>query len=223
MIHHLRNVLTATEVAHLLQLAEAANFVDGRITNPHSQVKNNLQIAQNDPHSSEPGVLVRDALFRHQGVRAFAFPRLMARPTISRYEPGMTYGWHVDEALFPAQPPVRSDISCTVFLSDPASYEGGELVIQLGQQGAAFKLPAGDAVLYPSTTIHQVTPVTRGRRIVAITWIQSYIADPFKRDLLVQADEAHSIELSRPGGSDPRQALLLGSLRANLFRLWSDA
>jgi PKHD-type hydroxylase len=96
-------------------------------------------------------------------------------------------------------------------------------VIQLGQQNAAFKLPAGDAVLYPSTTIHQVTPVTRGRRIVAITWIQSYIADPFQRDLLVQADEAHSIELSRPGGSDPRQALLLGSLRATLFRLWSDA
>jgi PKHD-type hydroxylase len=223
MIHHLKNVLTATEVTHLLQLAEAANFVDGRITNPNSRVKNNLQIAQNDPDSSEPGVLVRDALFRHQGMRAFAFPRLMARPTLSRYEPGMTYGWHVDEALFPAQPPVRSDISCTVFVSDPATYDGGELVIQLGQQAAGFKLAAGDAVLYPSTTIHQVTPVTRGVRVVAITWIQSYIPDPFQRDLLVQADEAHSIELSRPGGGDPRQTLLLGSLRSNLFRLWSDA
>src|SRR5690606_32161065 len=151
---------------------------------------------QNDPTSAEPGVLVRDALFRHQGVRAFAFPRLMARPTISRYEPGMTYGWHTDEALFPAQPPVRSDLSCTVFLSDPGSYDDGVLEIQLGQQVAGFKLPAGDAILYPSTTIHRVTPVTRGARIVAITWIQSYIADPFRRELLSQADEANTIERS---------------------------
>lgn len=222
MIHHLPNVLGDDELAQLRQMIARANFADGRITNPNSTIKNNLQIPQNDASSNEPGMLLRDALFRHPGIRAFAFPRSMARPTISRYEPGMTYGWHVDEALMPAQPPLRSDLSCTVFISPPESYDGGELVITLGQHASAFKLAAGDAILYPSTTVHQVAPVTRGVRVVGITWIQSYIPDPLKRDLMVQVDEAHSIELGRGSDHDARMALLLGSLRANLFRLWAD-
>ena len=147
-------------------------------------------------------------------------PRTVARATVVRYEPGMTYGWHVDEALFPSTPPMRSDLSCTIFLNTPPDYDGGELVIQLGAQELAFKLNAGDAILYPSTTIHQVAPVTRGVRLAAITWLQSWIADGNQRELLVQLDEARA--MAARGGGPARLQVLLESLRTNLFRMWAD-
>jgi PKHD-type hydroxylase len=220
MIRHIRNVLTADELARLQSLAKVVRFVDGRMTNPDTTVKNNLQVPQNDPLATEPGVLVRDALMRHAELRAFAFPKQMARPTMVRYEPGMNYGWHVDEALFPSNPPMRSDLSCTVFLSPREEYDGGELVIELGQQALSFKGEAGDAILYPSTTIHQVTPVTRGARLVAITWLQSWVADASRRELLLQIDELRILEMA--ARRDARALVLLESLRTNLFRTWSD-
>jgi PKHD-type hydroxylase len=223
MIHHLRNVLQPAELAKLRVLAERSQFVDGRISNPNHPLKRNQQIPQNDPAAIEPGALLRDALFRHPDLRSTAFARNMANPTLSRYEPGMSYGWHMDEALFPSQPPMRSDISCTVFLSDPQDYDGGELMISQGQHALPIKLPAGDAVLYPATTIHQVAPVTRGVRLVGITWMQSYIPDVQQRELLMQIEEARSIELARGEQSEMRMLLLLGALRNNLFRMWSDA
>ena len=220
MIRHIRNVLQADELARLQSLAKVVRFVDGRMTNPDTSVKNNLQVPQNDPLATEPGVLVRDALMRHPELRAFAFPKQMARPTMVRYEPGMNYGWHVDEALFPSNPPMRSDLSCTVFLSPRGEYDGGELVIELGQQTLSFKGDAGDAILYPSTTIHQVTPVTRGARLVAITWLQSWVADAAQRELLLQIDELRILEMA--SRRDARALVLLESLRTNLFRMWSD-
>lgn len=222
MIRHIKNVLRPEEVAHLVELAKSVRFVDGRATNPDSTIKLNQQVPQNDPGAAEPGLLIRDALFRHPAVRAFALPKQMARPTMARYEPGMTYGWHVDEALFPSNPPMRSDLSCTVWLTAPQSYDGGELTIQLGEQQLSWKGEAGDAILYPSTTIHQVAPVTRGVRLVGITWIQSFIPDLQQRELLQQVEEARSIESARGEGADMRMLLMLGSLRNNLFRMWSD-
>lgn len=222
MIRHIRQVLTPDEVAWLVELSKKLRFVDGRATNPDSTVKHNLQVSHQDPSAAEPGTILRDALFRHPDIRAFALPRQMARPTLARYEAGMTYGWHVDEALFPSTPPMRSDLSCTVWLTPPGDYDGGELTIQLGGQHLSFKGEAGDAVLYPSTTIHQVAPITRGQRLVGITWIQSYLADPFQRELLLQVEEARGIEMAE-GRRDPRMLVLLESLRTNLFRLWSDA
>ncbi len=220
MILKIRKVLSPEQVSHVRRAAERIGFVDGRLTNAGSSVKNNLQVSQNDPAAAEPGMILRDALFQHPDLRHFAYPRNMARPTVSVYRPGMAYGWHVDEALFPSQPPMRSDLSCTVFLSDPDTYEGGELVIQLGQEQLSYKLPAGDAIVYPSTTIHQVTPVTRGERMVGITWMQSYVQDVQRRELLHQLDEARAIEHAR--SPDPRMQVLLESLRTNLFRMWSD-
>ena len=220
MIRHIRNVLRPDEVAHLVELARSIRFVDGRATNPDSTIKLNQQVPQNDPGAAEPGMLIRDALFRHRSGRAFALPKQMARPTMARYEPGMTYGWHVDEALFPSSPPMRSDLSCTVWLTPPQSYDGGELTIQLGEQQLSWKGEAGDAILYPSTTIHQVAPITRGVRLVGITWIQSWIADSHERELLLQLDEARQLELATR--KDPRMTVLLESLRTNLFRKWSD-
>jgi PKHD-type hydroxylase len=228
MIQHLRNVLRPDELARLREIAARANFVDGRITNPAYRLKNNQQIAQDDPANAEPSRLLRDALFRHPDLQVAAFPRHMAMPTLSRYAPGMNYGWHMDAALFPSTPPMRSDVSCTVFLSEPDEYDGGELLVTLGQHALPCKLPAGDAVLYPATTIHQVAPVTRGVRLVGITWMQSFIPDVRHRELLQQIEEARAIETARgaDANTDPaalRMLLLLGALRNNLFRLWSDA
>lgn len=221
MIRILRNVLTRAEIQHLLALSAQMRFVDGRETNPSSEVKVNEQVSQQDSAGQEPGRILRDALFRHPDVRTFGLPKQMARPTLVRYAPGMTYGWHVDEALFVAsQPPLRSDLSCSVFISEPDSYDGGELQFEWGEQITQFKLAAGDAILYPSTTIHQVAPVTRGVRLVGITWLQSWVADAHQRELLIQLEEARAIEAMRD--PSPRMKVLLESLRSNLLRMWTD-
>ena len=218
MIHVLNNVLSAAELQAINALLPQISFADGRRTNPGSTVKHNLQAPQEDPANARVAQIARDALFRHPELRVFAMPRNAARTTTVRYEPGMTYGWHVDEALFPSTPPMRSDLSCTIFLNPRSAYDGGELVIQLGEQEIAFKLDPGQAILYPSNTIHQVAPVTRGVRIAAITWLQSWVADSGQRELLVQLEEAST----RAGTADPRLTVLLASLRTNLFRMWAD-
>jgi len=218
MIRVISNVLSTAELDAVRQLSAKVAFADGRITNRESTVKRNLQAPQQDEANAGIAQLVRDALFRNGDFRVFALPRSMARATAARYEPGMTYGWHVDEALFPSTPPMRSDLSCTIFLNPAEDYDGGELVIQLGQQELSYKLPPGSALVYPSTTIHQVAPVTRGMREVAITWVQSWIADVQQRELLVQLEEAKA----RAGTRDPRLLVLLESMRTNLFRMWAD-
>ena len=223
MIRVLSNVLNAAELQAVRELLPQVRFGDGRITNPDSNVKRNLQAPQEDPANTRIAQLARDALIRHPDVRIFAQPRTLARATVVRYEPGMTYGWHVDEALFPSTPPIRSDLSCTIFLNSPADYDGGELTIQLGAQELAYKLDAGDAILYPSTTIHQVAPVTRGQRIAAITWLHSWIADTSQRELLIQLEEARALVASgAAGAANPRLRVLLESLKTNLFRMWAD-
>lgn len=218
MIRVLSNVLTSTDLAVIGELLPQVHFSDGRLTNQASTVKQNLQAPQEDTANSRIAQIARDALVRHPDVRVFAQPRQMARTTVVRYEPGMTYGWHVDEALFASSPPMRSDLSCTLFLTPPSDYEGGELTIQLGTQELSYKLQPGDALLYPSTTIHRVAPVTRGVRVAAITWLQSWVADISRRELLVQLEEARAL-------TDPKNArllVLLESLRTNLFRMWAD-
>jgi len=217
MIRVLPNVLSTADLEQVRALIPQIGFADGRITNPASGVKQNLQAPQEDPANARIALITREALVRYGDLRLFSQPRNMARTTVVRYEPGMTYGWHVDEALFPSTPPMRSDLSCTVFLSAPEDYDGGELTIQLGGETLSYKLQPGDALLYPSTTIHQVAPVTRGVRLAAITWLQSWVADVSQRELLVQLEEARAL-----AGNDPRLLVLLESLRTNLFRMWAD-
>ena len=220
MIRVLPNVLSAGDLQAIRELLPQVRFGDGRITNPHSTIKQNLQASQDDPANARVALIAREALMRYPDLRTFAQPRTMARATVVRYEPGMTYGWHVDEALFPSTPPIRSDLSCTVFLNSPSEYDGGELTIQLGAQELSYKLEPGSAILYPSTTIHRVSPVTRGVRLAAITWLQSWVADSNRRELLVQLDEARALVAS--GGDRQRLQVLLESLRTNLFRMWAD-
>src|ERR1700741_2191909 len=140
MIRLLPQVLNAAELQAVHELLPQVDFGDGRITNQASQVKRNLQAPQEDPVNARIAQLARDALARHPDLRIHALPRKMARATVVRYKPGMTYGWQVDEALFPSTPPMRSDLSCTIFLNSPSDYDGGELVIQLGAQELAYKL-----------------------------------------------------------------------------------
>ncbi len=220
MIHLLQRVLEPAALERLRILASTLEFTNGRLTNPGSTVKNNEQVAHTDQRAADAGLILRDALIAHPPLSALTWPRQIARPTLARYQPGMTYGWHVDAAMFPSQPPMRSDLSCTIFLSDPSSYEGGELEFEFGGDVRGYKLAAGDAILYPSTTVHRVAPVTRGVRLVGITWLQSFIADAHRRDLLNQVDELRSLCFD-PAQRD-RAQVLLESLRANLFRLWSD-
>ena len=219
MFRVLTNVLNTDELDGIRDLLRSVSYADGRLTNRDSTVKQNLQAPQGDEGNARIAQIVREALFRHADIRLFGLPRNMARATVVRYETGMAYGWHVDEALFPSTPPMRSDLSCTVFLNPPGDYDGGELVMQLGAQQLAYKLEQGQAFLYPSTTIHQVAPVTRGVRIAAITWLQSWIPDAQQRELLIQLDEARA----RANPSDLRMTVLLESLRTNLFRMWADA
>ena len=219
MIRHLKGVLSADQLRQVRESAARTQFVDGRATNRGTSLKNNLQVPQNDPAAEEPGRIVRDALFRNAELAAWAFPRQVARPTLSRYEPGMYYGIHCDEALFPSQPPMRSDVSCTIFLSEPADYEGGELVMHLGPEQLPIKYPAGDAVLYPTDAIHEVRPVTSGVRLVAITWIQSYIPDPKHREIL---GRYHSLVRKLGRDQDPETLVEIDYIRTNLMRMWTD-
>jgi len=221
MIRVLPNVLNVAELHAVRELLPQVHFADGRVSNPDSTVKHNLQAPQEDPASARIALIARDALIRNADLRTYARPRTMARATVVRYEPGMDYGWHVDEALFPSTPPIRSDLSCTLFLNHPQDYDGGELTIELGDQELAYKLDPGSAILYPSTTIHRITPVTRGVRLAAITWLHSWIADSQQRELLVQLDQARTLA-SHNTASDARLQVLLESLRTNLFRMWAD-
>lgn len=222
MIRALSNVLNSAELAQVHALLGQVGFADGRMTNPDASNKRNLQAPHTDAANARIAEIARDALARHADIRTLALPKQMARTTVVRYEPGMTYGWHVDEALFQSTPPMRSDISCTIFLNDPSEYDGGELTMQFGAQELAYKLSAGSALIYPSTTIHQVAPVTRGVRVAAITWLQSWVADAQRRELLIQLEEARGLVAAGRAADVDRIQVLLASLRTNLFRMWAD-
>lgn len=193
-MYRVLQLLTDTEVAECRRIAASTQFVDGRITNPHNKAKQNEQLHEPQAYQKSSQLLLQ-AFSRSEEFREFAFPVMIAPPLITRYQPGMHYGAHSDAAFI--QLPggsLRSDLSCTVFLNDPDSYEGGALHIHLGDAELQFKLPAGLAVVYPSDTLHQVDPVTKGERLVAITFIQSRIQDPFRRNLLFNLNEVAALE-----------------------------
>lgn len=212
-------LLTAAEVAKCRCIAAATPFVDGRITNPHNKGKNNQQI--HDPLvQQETATLTGQAFARSVEFQEFAFPAAIAPPMIARYQAGMHYGAHADAAFLNLRTgSMRSDLSCTIFLSDPATYEGGALRVRLGDASLRFKLPAGDMIVYPSDTFHEVEPVSRGERLVAITFIQSRIADPFRRTLLFDLNEVAALEGLK---MEPTNFARIQLVQANLLRYWSD-
>jgi PKHD-type hydroxylase len=218
-MYRILQLLTDAEIAECRRIAAQAPFVDGRITNPHNKTKVNEQLhdAQAYQRSSQ---LLLQAFGRSEEFREFAFPVLIAPPLITRYHPGMHYGAHADAAFIQLQgATIRSDLSCTVFLNEPKDYEGGELHVRLGDADLKFKLRPGEAIVYPSDTLHQVVPVTRGERLVAITFIQSRIQDPFQRSMLYELNEVAALEGLKMAQENFSRLQLV---QANLLRYWGD-
>jgi PKHD-type hydroxylase len=213
------NLLTPPEVARMMALAHAMHFVDGRATNPANISKENLQADAGDARYAESVQTVAAAFSRSREFIDFAMPKRVAPPLVSRYQPGMKYGGHADAAIMNLPSGrLRSDLSCTVFLSDPAAYDGGELSIELGNQMIAFKCQPGEAIVYPSTTLHEVLEVTRGERVVSITFIESLIADQQQRALVYQLGEIAAFEGNAMSWEGRAR---LDVVRQNLARMWS--
>jgi PKHD-type hydroxylase len=221
MFLEIKDFLTSDEVARLRDLAARVQFVDGRISNPHNQSKNNLQASEADPHYAESSKIVAAAFARSAPFRDFAFPRHVAPPLLARYEVGMTYGAHADTSHMRFGNDVhRSDLSATVWLNPPASYDGGELVVHLGTRPVVIKGEAGSLIVYPSTQLHEVTPVRRGQRLVSITFIESLIPDEFLRTQIYELNEVAALEgLKMDWGNRVR----LEAVRYNLMRLWTKS
>lgn len=221
MFLQIDDLLNPAEIDRLRALAATARFVDGKISNPASTVKNNLQADHADPAYAESSNLVLQALARNPDFKSYAAPKSIAPPLLARYMPGMAYGLHTDVAFMAVnRRPFRADLSCTVFLNDPASYDGGELSILLGTREVDFRLRPGGAIVYPSTTLHQVKPVTRGERLVSITFVESQIADPYQRELLHELNEVLAFDGTRL--SDEGLAHL-EHVRHGLHRMWGQS
>jgi PKHD-type hydroxylase len=198
------------------------SFVDGQKTAGFraKRVKHNEQLTTKGGQRGELDNLVMDALRRNREFQHVAFPRTIQRPLFSRYTTGMDYGFHVDDALMGRGGKIRSDLSVTVFLSNPDDYEGGELEMASPYGPQEVKLLAGSAVVYPSSTLHRVKPVISGERLAAVTWVQSYVGDPARRELLYELDKVRR----RLGEVDPEgpETDLAFKTYANLLRMWSD-
>ena len=212
-------ILTPQEVEECRKIATTAPFVDGRITNPHNTAKQNEQLHDQSAYQRS-AQLLQQALVRNEDLINFVFPVKIAPPLITRYKPGMKYGFHTDVAFM--QLPtggMRSDLSCTIFLNEPENYEGGALHIKLGDGEMRFKLRPGEAIVYPSDTLHSVEAVTKGERLVAITFMQSRIQDPFRRNLLYNLNEVAALEgLSMK----PENFTALQLIQNQLLRHWGD-
>jgi PKHD-type hydroxylase len=218
-MYRILELLTDAEIEDCRRIDAQAPFVDGRITNPHNTTKVNEQLHDAQAYQKSSQLLL-NAFGRSEEFREFAFPTLIAPPLITRYKPGMKYGAHADAAYI--QLPgatIRSDLSCTVFLNEPKDYEGGELQVRLGDADLKFKLPPGQAIIYPSDSLHQVVPVTRGERLVAITFIQSRVPDTFKRNLLFELNEVAALEGLKMSQENISR---LQVVQSNLLRIWGE-
>ncbi len=226
MLLHIPRVLTEAQVARARNLLEHAKWVDGRTTAGHlsARAKHNLQVAEGTPEARELGEVVLTALERTPLFMSAALPLRVFPPLFNRYEPGMTFGAHVDNAIRQvAGSPlrVRTDLSATLFLSAPEDYDGGELVIDDTYGAHTAKLPAGDMILYPASSLHRVQPVTRGARLASIFWVQSMVRDDGERGLLFDLDMAiGQVSEAHP---DHPGVVALTACYHNLLRRWADA
>ena len=219
-------VLSADEVAHCRNALAKADWVDGKVTagEQSAGTKRNLQIAENTPLARELGDIILKGLGRNELFTAAALPLRVYPPLFNRYDPGMDFGTHIDNAIrfVPGAPVrVRTDLSATLFLTAPEDYDGGELVVEDTYGVHQAKFPAGDMILYPGTSRHYVKPVTRGSRWSSFFWIQSMVRDEAARTHLFELDNA--IQGLRAQVGDNEQVVTLTGLYHNLVRRWADA
>jgi PKHD-type hydroxylase len=225
MLLPIPDVLTTAQVRHARALLDSADWVDGRVTaGPQSaRVKDNLQLPEDHPAARQIGDLILAGLQGHPLFMSAALPLRVFPPFFNRYEGGQSFGSHVDNAIRQVpgvQMRIRTDLSATLFLAEPDEYDGGELLIEDTYGVHQVKLPAGHMILYPSTSLHRVGPVTRGARIAAFFWIQSMVKDDGERTLLFDLDAA----IQRVSAELPAHpaAVQLTSVYHNLLRRWAD-
>ena len=223
MLLVVRGVLKPDELALARSWLAEAPFVDGKLSAGVAarRVKDNEERDRNAADVERLDRLVMGALARHPSYRNGALPLHAASPLYARYRPGMTYGEHLDDPIMGTGGVLyRSDVAVTVFLSDPGAYDGGELVIRTAAGEHSVKEAAGDAVLYPASTIHRVNPVTRGERLVAVTWVQSLVRDPARRELLYGLNLAREKLLA--ASPEAEETAQVNAAYLNLIRMWSD-
>ncbi len=223
MLLQIPGVLSAAQLGTVRKLLAGASFVDGRLSAGAAaqSVKNNEELDKNAVQLEHLNNIVMGSLVQHPVYRSGALPLRVASPYYARYTPGRSYGDHVDDPIMGSEGDLyRSDISITVFLNPPENYAGGELVIHTAFGSNEVKLAAGDAVMYPSSSLHQVREVTKGERLVAVTWLQSLVRDPARRELLYQLNQARETLLQKSPGAP--EAAQVNTAYVNLIRMWGD-
>jgi len=225
MLLHIPDILGREQVAQLRAALDAADWTDGRETvgTQGAQVKRNRQLPDASPLRRQLGEVVLAALAKSPLYHAATLPLRTLPPRFNRYEGGGEYGMHVDGSVMtlPNGEQLRSDISCTLFLSEPDDYDGGELIVSDTYGEHEVKLPAGDAIIYPSSSLHRVQPVTRGARVAAFFWVQSLVRDDGRRRLLYELDA--SIQRLVATGADRDAVLQLTGTYHNLLRQWAES
>lgn len=225
MIVHIPEVLTKDQVAQCREAMQQASWVDGAVTAGHQsiQVKKNLQLQEGAGEQLQIGSLIMQALQRCPLFISAVLPHTVFPPLFNRYDPGMGFGAHVDNAVRQTSDGlvrIRTDVSATLFLSAPEDYDGGELTIDDSYGSHSIKLPAGDLVIYPAESVHKVTPVTSGVRFASFFWIQSFIADKTRRALLFELDSS-IMQLTRELRGHPALVSLTATYH-NLLRQWAE-
>ena len=225
MLLHIPEVFSKDEVARLRAILDAGPWADGNVTSGHqsARAKDNAQLPEDSPAATEVGAIIEQALAANAMFVSAALPHTVFPPLFNRYQGGQAFANHVDNAIrvHPSGLRIRSDLSATLFLSEPGDYDGGELVIEDLYGPQSVKLPAGDLILYPSKSLHRVTPVTRGARVSSFFWIQSLVKDDAARETLFQLDIA--IQRVAVGAGPSDQAVLeLTGVYHNLLRRWSE-
>ena len=223
MLLQIPRVVSQDKLTVIRAILAKAKFVDGKLSAGMAaeRVKNNEELASDAKEIQQLNNLVMGSLVQHPLYQSAALPIKIASPFYARYRPGMTYGDHVDDPIMgPPQGRYRSDVSTTVFLNEPGDYEGGELVIRTSFGDQHIKLPAGHAVVYPSSSLHHVVEVTEGERLVAVTWAQSMVRDASKRELLYDLNQAReSLLKHRPEDEETKR---VDVAYVNLIRMWAD-
>lgn len=222
MIFQIPSLLPPSDLDTVVTTLHQASFVDGQLTAGwHAkQVKQNRQIDRADPNAARLEQLVIEALQRNPLFQSAVRPQRLHSLVFSRYDVGMAYGRHVDNALMGGDACWRADVSFTLFLSDPSQYDGGELVIEAADDEQAYRLPAGSVLVYPSTRLHRVNSVTRGTRFAAAGWVQSLVRNAEEREILFDLDTARRSLFARDGKTNEFD--LLSKTLSNLLRKWAN-
>lgn len=222
MMLRIPQVIDSAQLAVIVPALKEAPFVDGKLSaGMHAQrVKENQELQKDADITRYLQKIITGNLYSSAAFRSAALPHRLAAPIFAKYTPGMAYGYHIDDPVMGKEQLFRCDVATTVFLNEPDEYDGGELVVRTPFGDQTVKLPAGDAVVYPASSLHRVAAVTRGERLVAITWIQSMVRDPARREVLYELNLAR--EKLMQASPDAEETAQVDHAYTNLVRMWAE-